>query len=163
MPLNARDKPRTSRDKHGQAGTKRDKAGTKRNKQGQALSDPVCLYLSLLVPVCPYLSLLVICPYVSLSLSVPGFPCLSRCVPLPLPFTWLSLSTHVCPCLPLSNHVCPCLSKLSPLVPLTALHQGLSKYLTAQDTQVMPTLTKHSRTLARMSIIASLHQESTIQ
>ena len=45
----------------------------------------------------------------------------------------------------------------------TAFHQGLSKYLTAQDTHVTPTLTKHSITLARIGNLVSLHTGSTIQ
>ena len=35
-------------------------------------------------------------------------------------------------------------------MPVTALHRGLPKYLTAQDTHVTPTLAKHDRTLARL-------------
>ena len=47
--------------------------------------------------------------------------------------------------------------------PLTDLHWGLSKYLTAQDTRGTPTLTKHSRTLARLGYLISLQQQSTIK
>ena len=32
----------------------------------------------------------------------------------------------------------------------TALHWGSSKYLTAQDTHITPTLTKHDQTLSRL-------------
>ena len=45
----------------------------------------------------------------------------------------------------------------------TALHQGLSKFLTAQDTHSTPTITKHSRTLARIGNLVSLHPGSRIQ
>ena len=38
----------------------------------------------------------------------------------------------------------------------TALHQGLSKYLTAQDTHITPTLTKHNRTPATLGKLLSL-------
>ena len=34
--------------------------------------------------------------------------------------------------------------------PVTALHQGLSKYLTAQDTHVSPTPNEHNKTLSRL-------------
>ena len=46
---------------------------------------------------------------------------------------------------------------------LTALHQGLSKNLTAQDTHITPTLTKHKQTLARLGKLLFLQQRSTIQ
>ena len=45
----------------------------------------------------------------------------------------------------------------------TALHQGLSKYLTAQDTLGIPTLTKHNRTLARLGYLLSLQARSTLK
>ena len=44
----------------------------------------------------------------------------------------------------------------------TALHQGLSKYVTVQDTHITPTLNKHSRTIVRIDALVSLHQGSTI-
>ena len=43
----------------------------------------------------------------------------------------------------------------------TALHQGLSKYLTAQDTRGTPTLTKHNRTLSRLGNLLPLQPRST--
>ena len=46
---------------------------------------------------------------------------------------------------------------------VTALNQGLSKYLTAQDTCGTPTLTKHNRTLARLGNLLSLQPRSTIK
>ena len=45
----------------------------------------------------------------------------------------------------------------------TALHQGLSKYLTAQDTHITPALIKHNRTLAWLGNLLSLQPRSTIQ
>ena len=46
---------------------------------------------------------------------------------------------------------------------VTALHRGSSKYLTAQDTHITPTLTKHSKTSARLVKLLSLQPESIIQ
>ena len=46
---------------------------------------------------------------------------------------------------------------------LTALHQGFSKYLSAQDTHVTPTLTKYNITLARLGKLLSLKPRSTIK
>ena len=45
----------------------------------------------------------------------------------------------------------------------TALHLGLSKYLTAQDTRSTPFLTEHNRTLARLGYLVSLQPRSTIK
>ena len=45
----------------------------------------------------------------------------------------------------------------------TALHRGLSKYLTAQDTRDTPTITKHNRTLVRLGNLLSLQPRSTIK
>ena len=45
----------------------------------------------------------------------------------------------------------------------TAVHQGLSKYLTAQDTHISPTSTNHSRTLSSYGNLLSLQSQSTIQ
>ena len=45
----------------------------------------------------------------------------------------------------------------------TAVHQGLSKYLTAQDTHIILTSTNHSRTLSSHGNILSLQSQSTIQ
>ena len=45
----------------------------------------------------------------------------------------------------------------------TALPWVLSKYLTAQDTHVTPTLTKHNRILVRLGNLLSLQPYSTIQ
>ena len=46
---------------------------------------------------------------------------------------------------------------------VTAVHQGLSKYLTAQDTHISPTSTNHSRTLSSNGNLLSLQSQSTIQ
>ena len=46
---------------------------------------------------------------------------------------------------------------------LTALHQSLSKYLTAQDTRGTPTITKHNRTLARLGNLLYIQPRSTIK
>ena len=46
---------------------------------------------------------------------------------------------------------------------LTALHQGFSKYLSAQDTHVTPTVTKCNITLARLRKLLSLKPRSTIK
>ena len=46
---------------------------------------------------------------------------------------------------------------------ITAVHQNVSKYLTAQDTHISPTLTKNSRTLLRHGNLLSLQSQSTIQ
>ena len=43
----------------------------------------------------------------------------------------------------------------------TALHQSLSKYLTAQDTLGTPTLIKYNRTLVRLGNLLSLQPQST--
>ena len=45
----------------------------------------------------------------------------------------------------------------------TAVHQGLSKYLTAQDAHISPTLSNHSRTLSCHGNLLSLQSQSTIQ
>ena len=45
----------------------------------------------------------------------------------------------------------------------TAVHQGLSKYLTAQDTHVSPTSTNHSRTLSSHGNLLSFESQSTIE
>ena len=45
----------------------------------------------------------------------------------------------------------------------TAVHRGLSKYLTAQDTCDTPTITKHNRTLVRLGNLLSLKPRSTIK
>ena len=45
----------------------------------------------------------------------------------------------------------------------TAVHQGLSKYLTAQDTHISQTSTNHSRTLSSHVNLLSLQSQSTIQ
>ena len=45
----------------------------------------------------------------------------------------------------------------------TALHQGLSKYATAKDTYVTPTLTEHNKTLARLGTLLSLQPRSKTQ
>ena len=50
----------------------------------------------------------------------------------------------------------------SNLQQLYFIHQVLSKYMTAQDTHVTPTLTKHNRTLARIGNLVSLHLGSKI-
>ena len=47
-------------------------------------------------------------------------------------------------------------------VPGTALHQSLSKYLTAQDTRGTPALTKQIKTLARLGIKSTLHLTTVI-
>ena len=46
---------------------------------------------------------------------------------------------------------------------VTAVHQGLSKYLTAQDTHISPTSTNHSRTLSSHGNLLSLQSQSRIQ
>ena len=46
---------------------------------------------------------------------------------------------------------------------VTAVHQGLSKYLTAQDTHISTTSTNHSRTLSSHGNLLSLQPQSTIQ
>ena len=46
---------------------------------------------------------------------------------------------------------------------LTALHRGLAKYLTAQDTRGTPTPTKHNRALVRLGNLLSLQPGSTIK
>ena len=46
---------------------------------------------------------------------------------------------------------------------VTAVHQGLSKYLTAKDTRISPTLTNHRRTLSSHGNQLSLQSQSTIQ
>ena len=45
----------------------------------------------------------------------------------------------------------------------TAVHQGLSKYLTAQDTHISPTSTNQRRTLSSHGNLLSLQSQSTIQ
>ena len=45
----------------------------------------------------------------------------------------------------------------------TAVHQGLPKYLTAQDTHISPTSSNHSRTLPSHGNLLSLQSQSTIQ
>ena len=45
----------------------------------------------------------------------------------------------------------------------TALHQSLSKYLTAQDTRGTPTLTEHNRALARLGNLLYVQPRSTIK
>ena len=45
----------------------------------------------------------------------------------------------------------------------TAVRQGLSKYLTAQDTHISPTSTKHGRNISIHNKILSLRSQSTIQ
>ena len=45
----------------------------------------------------------------------------------------------------------------------TALHESLSKYLTAQDTHGTQTLTKHHRFLSRLGNLLSLQAWYTIQ
>ena len=45
----------------------------------------------------------------------------------------------------------------------TAVHQGLSKYLTAQDTHISPTSSNHSRPLSSHGNLLSLQSQSTIQ
>ena len=50
---------------------------------------------------------------------------------------------------------------ITSLVGSTAFHQGLSKYLTAQETRGTPTLTKHKPTLARLGNLLSLKKWST--
>ena len=45
----------------------------------------------------------------------------------------------------------------------TALHQSLSKYLTAQDTRGTPTQTKHNRTLARLGNLLYLQSWYTLK
>ena len=45
----------------------------------------------------------------------------------------------------------------------TAVHQGLSKYLTAQDTHISPTSTNHIRTLSSHGSLLSLQSQSTKQ
>ena len=47
--------------------------------------------------------------------------------------------------------------------PHTAVHQGLSKYLTAQDTHISPTSTHHSKTLSSHGNLLSLQSQSKIQ
>ena len=49
------------------------------------------------------------------------------------------------------------------LTHFTALHWGLSKYLTAQDTRDTPTTTKHNKTLVRLCYLLSLQPRSTIK
>ena len=49
------------------------------------------------------------------------------------------------------------------LLPVAALHQGFSKYLTVQDTHCSPTPTKHSRTMSSHGNLLSLQSQSTIQ
>ena len=44
-----------------------------------------------------------------------------------------------------------------------ALHRGSSKYLTAKDTRIPPTLTKHAKTLVRLIKLLSLQPLSIIQ
>ena len=46
---------------------------------------------------------------------------------------------------------------------LTAVHQGLSKYLTAQDTHISQTSSNHRRTLSNHDNLLSLQSQSTIQ
>ena len=46
---------------------------------------------------------------------------------------------------------------------LTALHQSLSKYLTAQDTRDTPTITKQKRTLVWLGNLLYLQPRSTIK
>ena len=53
--------------------------------------------------------------------------------------------------------------RISMAIKATALHRGLSKYLTAQDTHGTPTLTKHNRSLARLGYLLSLKPWSTIK
>ena len=48
-------------------------------------------------------------------------------------------------------------------VNISAVHQGLSKYLTAQDTHISPTSTNHRRTLSSHGNLLSLQSQSTIQ
>ena len=69
--------------------------------------------------------------------------CLSHVLPLP-----------VVPCHRDSSHV---------YSHGTALHRGLSKYLTAQDTRGTPTLTKQNRTPARIGNLLSLQPGSTLK
>ena len=45
----------------------------------------------------------------------------------------------------------------------TALHQGSSKYLTAQDTHITLTQTKHDKTVTRFVKLLSLQPRSIIQ
>ena len=45
----------------------------------------------------------------------------------------------------------------------TALHLGLSKYLTAQDTLSTPTLTKYDRTVSRLANLLSLQPRLAIK
>ena len=46
---------------------------------------------------------------------------------------------------------------------ITALHRGLSKYLTAQDTYFSPISSKHNRTMSSHGSLLSLQSWSTIQ
>ena len=46
---------------------------------------------------------------------------------------------------------------------ITAVHQGVSKYLTAQDTHISPTSTNRSSTLSSHGNLLSLQSKSTIQ
>ena len=45
----------------------------------------------------------------------------------------------------------------------TAIHQDLSKYLTAQDNQISPTSTKPSKALSSHGNLLSLQSQSTMQ
>ena len=45
----------------------------------------------------------------------------------------------------------------------TAVHQGLSKYLNAQETPISPNSTKHSRTLSSHGNLLSIQSQSTIE
>ena len=51
----------------------------------------------------------------------------------------------------------------NPSSTLTAVHQGLSKNLTAQDTHISTTSTNHSRTLSSHGNLLSLQSQFTIQ
>ena len=46
---------------------------------------------------------------------------------------------------------------------LTAVHQGFSKYMTAQDTHISPASTNHHTTLSSHANLLSLQSQSTIQ
>ena len=65
----------------------------------------------------------------------------------------------------LVEHTCikPAIKIIGIAVQVTALHQGSSKYLTAQDTQSTPTLTKHDKTHGRFGELVSLQPQSKIQ
>ena len=75
---------------------------------------------------------------------------------------YVAISTEA-PSFPIHHYNCTLQQGMHCQVYITALHQGLSKCLTAQDTHFSPTPTKHSRTLSSYGNPLAFQSQYTIQ